>query len=106
LRQQPLSLSSRKPSEAKPLIHGRIAITWLQDQVSFIITLIGALLTLAQGKYTWIERSFEESKPISKAANGKDIVVLDSKLPPETQVRAIDVLRTSWTHYQGRPFAK
>jgi hypothetical protein len=93
LRQQPLSQSSRKPSKAKPLIHGRIAITWLQDQVGFIITLTGVLLTLAQGKYTWIERSFEESKPISKAANGKDVVVLDSKLPLETQVRTINDLQ-------------
>lgn len=37
------------------------------------------------GKYTWIERSFEEAKPAPKAANGKDVVVLDSKLEPEVQ---------------------
>jgi hypothetical protein len=93
LPQQPPSQSSRRPSKAKPLIHGRIAITWLQDQVGCIITLIGVLLTSAQGKYTWIERSFEEAKPVSKAANGKDMVVLDSKLPLETQVRVINDLR-------------
>jgi hypothetical protein len=38
------------------------------------------------GKYTWIERSFEEAKPVKKADDKEEVIIPDSKLEPAVQV--------------------
>jgi hypothetical protein len=43
-------------------------------------------MSTVPGKYTWIERSFEEPKPI-KEKEEEDVIIPDSKLEPEVQVR-------------------
>ncbi|CCA69405.1 related to NAD+ ADP-ribosyltransferase [Serendipita indica DSM 11827] len=41
-------------------------------------------MVAAPGKYTWIERSYEEAKPVSKKAK-EDYIIPDSKLEPPLQ---------------------
>jgi len=41
---------------------------------------------LTIGKYTWIERSFEERKPVEKSAAKEEVIIPDSKLEPAIQV--------------------
>jgi hypothetical protein len=83
---EPSQLSKRRSNRRLPPI-GRNATIWLQSPVSTTSSMAkGPRTHLTVGKYTWIERSFEERKPVEKAAAKEEVIIPDSKLAPAIQV--------------------
>jgi len=81
-----LSRPSKRPSNPRPPRTGRSVSACLLGLVSHPFDVKARLFRRSLGKYTWIERSFEEQKPVDKASDKEDIVVPDSKLEPAIQV--------------------
>lgn len=48
--------------------------------------LFGYYDLFSTGKYTWIERSFEEHKPVEKSEEKEEVIIPDSKLEVAVQV--------------------